>query len=430
VRATDAANNLSGYSNVVTAATSAPPDTTAPTVTITTPTNQATYSVTTTPLVLGGTASDNVGVTQVTWTNDRGGSGTASGTTSWSVNPGVTLQSGANVITLTARDAANNTSTDSLTVTFTPPPVDTQPPTAPTALGATAASSSQINLSWTAATDNVGVTGYRIERCQGAACSNFGQIASQTAITFNDTGLSANTSYSYRVLAVDAATNTSPYSNTASATTQVAPPVTGLVAAYAFNEGSGTTVTDASGTSNAGTTASTTWTTSGKNGGALVFNGSSSKVTIPDSPSLRLTTAVTLEAWVYPATNSSAWRDVVYKGDDNYYLEGTSENGGTPGAGGTFRSSPIYGTTALPVNTWSHIAMTYDKANVRLYVNGTQVASGPATANIATSSNPLQIGGDNIYGQYFNGRVDDVRVYNRALSAAEIQTDMNTPVGP
>ena len=55
-----------------------------PTVTITTPTNLATYTVTTTPLVLGGTASDNVGVTQVTWTNDRGGSGTASGTTNWS----------------------------------------------------------------------------------------------------------------------------------------------------------------------------------------------------------------------------------------------------------------------------------------------------------------------------------------------------------
>ena len=70
------------------------------------------------------------------------------------------------------------------------------------------------------------------------------------------------------------------------------------------------------------------------------------------------------------------------------------------------------------------------RRTLRLYVNGTQVASAAATANMATSSNPLQIGGDSIYGQYFNGRIDEVRVYNRALSATEIQTDMNTPVGP
>ena len=60
-----------------------------------------------------------MGVTQVTWSNDRGGSGTASGTTSWSVS-GIVLQSGDNVITVTARDAANNSGTDILTVTYTP----------------------------------------------------------------------------------------------------------------------------------------------------------------------------------------------------------------------------------------------------------------------------------------------------------------------
>ncbi len=82
-----------------------------PTVTITSPTSPATHTATATPLNLGGTASDNVAVTQVTWTNDRGGSGTASGTTSWSAS-GIVLQSG-NVLTVTARDAAGNTSTDS-----------------------------------------------------------------------------------------------------------------------------------------------------------------------------------------------------------------------------------------------------------------------------------------------------------------------------
>ena len=100
---------------------------------------------------------------------------------------------------------------------------DTQAPTVPTGLSATAASSSQINLSWTAATDNVGVTGYFVERCQGSGCSAFTQIATPTAATFTDTGLSASTSYSYRVRARDAVPNIGPYSSTATAVT-AAPP--------------------------------------------------------------------------------------------------------------------------------------------------------------------------------------------------------------
>ena len=64
----------------------------------------------------------------------------------------------------------------------------------------------------------------------------------------------------------------------------------------------------------------------------------------------------------------------------------------------------------------------------RLYVNGTEVASRMQPGAIATSTNPLQIGGDTLYHQFFKGMIDEVRIYNRALSAAEIQTDMNTPV--
>ena len=92
---------------------------------------------------------------------------------------------------------------------------------------------------------------------------------------------------------------------------------TGLVAAYPFSEGSGTAVGDASGTGNSGTTSNTTWSAAGKYGGALSFNGTSARVNIPNSSSLQLTTAMTLEAWVNPATVSSVWRDVLYKGNDN-----------------------------------------------------------------------------------------------------------------
>jgi len=308
------------------------------------------------------------------------------------------------------------------------PPTDTQPPTAPSGLQANAFSSTQVNLSWTAATDNVGVTSYRVERCQGAGCSNFAEIAQPTGTTFSDTGRSPSTSYSYRVRASDAAANVGPYSGTASATTPAA--TSGLIAAYSFNEGTGSTVADASGTGNGGSIGSATWTTSGKYGGALSFNGTNARVTVPDAPSLRLTNAMTLEAWVYPTAITNKWRDVVYKGDDNYYLEATSSPGRRPAAGGTF--SGVVGETSggsiLATNTWAHLATTYDGTTLRLYVNGTQVSSKSQTGLFATSSNPLQIGGDALYGQYFSGRIDEVRIYKTALTQPQIQTDMNAPI--
>jgi glucose/arabinose dehydrogenase len=138
---------------------------------------------------------------------------------------------------------------------------------------------------------------------------------------------------------------------------------------------------------------------------------------------------MTLEAWVNPSTVTSAWRDVIYKGDDIYYLEGTSTSGGVAAMGGTFSPSPLYGTATPPVNTWTHLAATYDGVIMRLYVNGAQVASRAQTGNILTSTNPLQIGGDGIYGQYFQGMIDEVRVYNVALTQLQIQADMATPIG-
>lgn len=92
------------------------------------------------------------------------------------------------------------------------------PPTTPSNLVASTASSSQINLTWTSSTGNVGVTGYRVERCQGASCTNFVQIATSTGTSFNNTGLTAGVTYRYRVSAVDAAENISAYSNIATAT--------------------------------------------------------------------------------------------------------------------------------------------------------------------------------------------------------------------
>ena len=93
-------------------------DSTPPTVTITSPTSNPSYTTSASSLTLAGTASDNVGVTQVTWENARAGRGTASGTTSWAAS-GIVLLPGTNALTVTARDAAGNTRTASLTVTLT-----------------------------------------------------------------------------------------------------------------------------------------------------------------------------------------------------------------------------------------------------------------------------------------------------------------------
>ena len=96
---------------------------------------------------------------------------------------------------------------------------DTTPPTAPSGLTATAATASQINLAWTASTDNVGVTGYNIQSCQGAGCTNFATIASVTTTTYSNTGLNASSPYSYQVQATDAAGNLSAFSNIATTST-------------------------------------------------------------------------------------------------------------------------------------------------------------------------------------------------------------------
>ncbi len=118
-----------------------------------------------------------------------------------------------------ATDGAND-STYSNPATATTFQADTTKPSPPANLTATATSGSQINLTWTASTDNIGVTGYRIRRCQGVGCSNFAQVAAiSPTTTYSDTGLTSATSYSYQVTAVDAANNESDPSNTQSATT-------------------------------------------------------------------------------------------------------------------------------------------------------------------------------------------------------------------
>jgi hypothetical protein len=88
----------------------------------------------------------------------------------------------------------------------------------------------------------------------------------------------------------------------------------------------------------------------------------------------------------------------------------------------------VSGTTALSTTDWTHIAATFDGAVFRLYVNGTLATAAPLSGQIVTSAGALRIGGNSVWGEFFAGLIDEVRVYNRALTASEIVSDMNTPV--
>ena len=84
---------------------------------------------------------------------------------------------------------------------------------------------------------------------------------------------------------------------------------------------------------------------------------------------------------------------------------------------------------AVPVNRWSHLALTYDGGTLRLYLNGSQVSSRATTGTIRRTTDPLWIGGNHPYGEYFQGLIDEVRIYDRVLSAPDVRAGMSTPSG-
>jgi hypothetical protein len=199
-----------------------------------------------------------------------------------------------------------------------------------------------------------------------------------------------------------------------------------------MDAGSGTTLTDLSGNNNTGTLSNTSWTSTGKYGGALSFNGTNAWVTIPDSNTLDLTTGMTLEAWVNPTTLGTSWRTVMLKettGNMTYSLY-ANRNTQVPNTqvniGG---EQNVNGSAQLPLNTWTHLAASYDGANLKLYTNGLQTGTIPLAGAIATSTGALRIGGNNIWPEWFSGQIDEVRVYNKALTQAEIQADSGRPIG-
>src|SRR5882672_6981068 len=145
---------------------------------------------------------------------------------------------------------------------------------------------------------------------------------------------------------------------------------------------------------------------------------------------------MTLEAWVLPTTTPRKRSTVIMKEQPGafvyslyassptrrpfVYINTEANTSGERGVGGSW---------ALRRNGWSYFAGTYDGVTLKIYVDGTLVSSQAVAGAIRASTGPVRIGGNSVWGEYFQGRIDEVRIYNRALSPAEIQTDMNTPVG-
>jgi hypothetical protein len=405
------------------------PDTEVPTVNITAPgagNVSGTINVT-------ANAADNTGVSGVQFLLDGVNLGAediaAPYSFSWNTT---TTTNGNHNITAIARDAAGNTATSATVTVNVNNITDNEPPTVSVTAPVSSPVSGTINVDATA-TDNIGIVG--VQFLLNGVNLGAEDLVAPYSVPWNTT-TATNGPHSLTARARDAAGNS---------TTSVAVPFTvlnnNLVAAYGFNENTGTTANDNSGNNNTGTlTNGPTWSASGKYGAAVLFDGTNDLVNINDANSLDLANGMTIEAWVNPS-NVTGYKTVICKenGTNNlsYALSANNSAANTNNQRPNTRirinttTTTVTGTTKLALNTWVHLASTYDGSVLRFYVNGTQVSTANVTGNMVTTTNMLRIGGSPALGtQYFAGLIDEVRIYNRALTALQIQTDMNTPIAP
>ncbi len=211
-----------------------------------------------------------------------------------------------------------------------------------------------------------------------------------------------------------------------------------LAGYWRFDDGTGTVAADSSGQGNNGTlVAGPTWTT-GIVGGAVKMDGVNDLVDVPDRPSLDFTGGITLSAWVKPT--AVATQRVITKGSGtaNGYELDLSNTGhafvrfNQTTSGDTYR---LDANAAYPTdgNTWVHLAATYDGSSIKIYVNGVLDRSKAAAFTIGTNNVDLGLGADVVLPNKTSGKntlkgqMDEVRIYNGALSAQEILALANRP---
>lgn len=222
-------------------------------------------------------------------------------------------------------------------------------------------------------------------------------------------------------------------------------PASNSLGYWKFDEGTGSVTADASSSGNTGTIHGAAWTTAGKFSNALSFNGSNSYVEALDADTLSPGTEATFSAWIFlnsaPTETASVlnkWSQTV----EDEYLFGVTPSRQlyvawqTSGAGawGTPSYNDASGIGQIPLSTWTHIALVRRGATLSFYINGVLDASVTAadTNPFRNGITSLRIGGQGRGGvnRFFNGTIDEVRLDNRALSQADIQSDMNTPLAP
>ena len=188
---------------------------------------------------------------------------------------------------------------------------------------------------------------------------------------------------------------------------------------------------DISGSNNYGSVGTQTAFSTGEVAQGFQFNGStSSNVSVPDSPSLHPTTAMTLDAWINPASGNGSFESIVYKGNlgtfaqQPYALFLTSGGQLNLRLGNASTVDSLSSVAALPINTFTHVAFTYDGTTIAFYINGVLDSSKTTTIGTLnqTETNPLIIGSD--FGGFIGG-IDELEIFNRPLSQGEIQSIVN-----
>jgi hypothetical protein len=336
------------------------------------------------------------------------------------------------VYSVSAFDADDNESMQSASTIGTTY-ADGTSPSVPTGLTASAVSASQIDLTWSPSSDSEsGISHYVVYR-DGTAIHQTG------ATSFSDSGLTAATTYSYEVSAVNGALLESPRSGPAVATTFDPPPVdSDLAAAYAFDEGTGTLAADASGRGHDGTLSGATWRP-GHTQAGLAFEESAQDRVDVGTWSVS-GAALTISAWVrFDSFTDSDGRLVTKQRSsaeqDHVWMLSTIDHGGpklrmrlktgTQDGSGT---TTLIGTTPLATNTWYYVTATYDGAHIRLYLDGALDAAVAKSGALRENDWRVSFGQGEGYASTLDGVLDDVRIYQRALTPAEIQADMQAPV--
>ncbi|MGH2969280.1 MAG: LamG-like jellyroll fold domain-containing protein, partial [Solirubrobacteraceae bacterium] len=203
------------------------------------------------------------------------------------------------------------------------------------------------------------------------------------------------------------------------------------VASYGFEEAAGDVATDQYG-GNDGTIDGATRVDNGVFGRALSFESSGDIVSAPEDSSLHVGSGMTLEAWVKP-TAATDWRTVIFResaGGLDYALYSNTPDDVPHAHLGNNGESGADGQHDVDPGQWTHLSATYDGNLLRLYVDGELAGAKALSGDLSEAPGPLTIGANHVWGEEFRGLIDEVRVYNRALTREEIRTDMDLPVTP